>query len=118
MKSRLSYLTLQNYNEIQQKGGYQKIKTYKYKDFNFKTILTKDKDEVLFMIYKNNRCFVLKIDLEYPGLAILEGFGNEPKCSVPKLPKDGGGTIMMYFLLNYVKRFLPDIKRIELTVTI
>lgn len=115
MKSRISYLTLQNYLEIQQKGGYKEVKTYKYMGFRFRTALTKDEEEIFFMIDKNNRCFILKIDLEYPGLAILEGFGNEPKCSVPKLPKDGGGTIMMYFLLNYVKRFLPDVERIELT---
>lgn len=115
MKSRISYLTLQNYVEIQQKGGYKEVKTYKYMGFRFRTALTKDEEEIFFMIDKNNRCFILKIDLEYPGLAILEGFENEPKCSVQKLPKDGGGTIMMYFLLNYVKRFLPDIKKIELT---
>lgn len=115
MKSRISYLTLQNYLEIQQKGGYKEVKTYKYMGFRFRTALTKNEEEIFFMIDKNNRCFILKIDLEYPGLAILEGFGNEPKCSVPKLPKDGGGTIMMYFLLNYVKRFLPDVKKIELT---
>jgi len=107
LKSRLNYLTLQNYNEIQQKGGYKKIKTFKYMNYTFKTIKTGDKDEVLFMIYKNNRCFLLKIDLENNGLAILDSFGNDPK--------DGGGTIMMNFLLNYIKTYLPDIKRIELT---
>ena len=115
IKSRISYLTLQNYVEIQQKGGYKKIKTYKYLDYRFRTVLTGNEEEVLFMIDKNNRCFILKIDLEYPGLAILEGFGNEPKCSVPKLPKDGGGSIMICFLLDYVKRYLPNIKKIELT---
>lgn len=115
IKRRLNYLTLQNYNEIQQKGGYNKIIKYNYKGYIFKTILTSDGDDVLFMIYKNNRCFILKIDLEENGLAILEGFMNEPKCSNPKLPKNGGGKIMMFFLLDYVKKYHPLVKRIELT---
>ena len=95
-------------------GGYNSVKTYKHKGFSFKIAKSSTEEDIIFSIYKSNICFILKIDLNDKTTAILEGFGNHPKCSTPSLPVNGGGTIMMSFLLHYIKKHQPQINTIEL----
>ena len=111
-KGKIRYLMYKDLPDFT--GGYNSVKTYKYKKYLFKIAQSSSDEDVIFSIYKSNICFILKIDLNNKTKAILEGFGNNPKCSTPELPKDGGGTIMMKFLLKFIKKHHPYITIIEL----
>ena len=99
-----------NYNLV---GGMMEDKSYTYKKYVFR--ISKNTDEDTYIrIHNTNQCFIVIIYSDNTSTAILQSFSNIPQCSTPKLPNDGGGTIMMKFLLHYLKN-IQKCKTVELT---
>lgn len=92
-----------------QKGGKIKKLTQTYKGYQFKIKVEKNKYDIMLTIVthsdnnrSSNQCAIINIDrsLKLANLSNISYYGD---CARPILPKTGGGSIILQFILGFLK---------------
>lgn len=99
--------------KIQKGGGYKKIQ-YKGYTFNLSVSKEDDRTHILILTPKKDECVTVFIDSSN---AIIHNMSYYQECAQEGLKKPGGGSILLNFIINYLKdnKKKYKIKRILLT---
>lgn len=97
------------YNFVQ-KGGDNNIQRefiYPYKGYEFRVFIEKSENDILVTVrtHEDNPsdCVIVAVDLEDRN-AILQGLSYDKKCTKPYIePGKGGGSILLKYILGFIK---------------